>query len=95
MNLFKPQKKEMEMEINQLKFTILDILNDIIYMKPLFLLFKKTSLVKNYDKYNILKKDLLEKLQIQKIVKQMIMTKNLDENVNIIRNYIVLQPNSK
>jgi len=57
--------------LNQLEFTVLDILNDIVIFKPLFLVLKSTRLVKNYKVYSILKEDLLEKLQIQKIVKLM------------------------
>jgi len=44
--------------------TIFDILNDIIFIKPVFVLFMKTRLVKNYKTFNLMKKDLLEKLQI-------------------------------
>ena len=58
-------------KLDYMEFTVLDILNDIKWIKPLFLLFKKTRLVKNYDQYNALKKDLLERLQIEKITEQM------------------------
>jgi len=50
--------------VDWLDFTTLDILNDLYLFKPIFYLFKKTRLVKNYRAYNALKYDLLEKLQI-------------------------------
>ena len=62
-----------------MEFTVLDILNDILYIKPIFLLFKRTRLVKNYDQYNNLKKDLLDNLQIQKIMKSIAATKILNK----------------
>ena len=68
-------------ESYNMKFTVLDILNDIIWFKPVFLFFKTTRLVKNYNQYNILKKDLLERLQIQKIVEQMTSTKMMKKKV--------------
>jgi len=55
-------------KLDELEFTILDILADVPFIRPFFLIFKKTRLVKHYKIYNVFKKDLLEKLQIQKIV---------------------------
>jgi len=54
--------------MDELEFKILDVLNDIPFIKPVFLLLKKTRLVEHYRTYNTLKQDLLDKLQIQKIV---------------------------
>lgn len=68
-------------ESYKMRFTIVDILNDIIWFKPIFLLFKTTRLARNYDQYNILKKDLLERLQIQKIVEQITSTKMMKKKV--------------
>jgi len=50
--------------MDELEFKILDILNDVSFIKPLFFLLKRTGLVKHYEIYNKLKQDLLEKMQI-------------------------------
>jgi len=42
-------------KLEYLEFTVLDIVNDLLGMKPIFYLFKNTRLVKNYDVYNALK----------------------------------------
>jgi len=49
-------------KLDELEFTILDTLNDIVFIRPIFLLFRSTSLVKHHETYNSLKRDLLEKL---------------------------------
>jgi len=51
-------------KLDYLEFTTLDILNDLIPLKPIFYLLRGTRLVKNYKIFNSLKEDLMEKLQI-------------------------------
>ena len=36
-------------KLDQMEFTVLDIMNDIFWVKPFFILLKKTRLVKNYS----------------------------------------------
>jgi len=44
------------------QFTTLDILNDIYFIRPIYLLLRRTSFVKNDVLFNHLKYDLLKKL---------------------------------
>ena len=74
--------------LNYLEFTTLDILNDVTFLKPIFYIFKSTRLVKNYLIFNSLKEDILEKLQIQKMMKQMKVTKGLKKKIKIIAEQI-------
>lgn len=76
-----------EQKLDYLEFTTLDILNDMVLIKPLFYLLKKTRFVNNYQMFNNLKQDILEKLQIQKIVKQMTKITGLKKDVDHLINY--------